>query len=171
MEEAAYVCAGSQKYVKCILTSSCNDDDNGNATNNISTTLNLLGERRDPKIEGPIDYEYDYYIDEKERTKSFTKNRKPKSTSTKKEHDEKEAPLPPPPSTKYNPSKVFCCYKSVTTTDTSSANRSPSLSALLASLDNGQPTVLNLYAGGGGKNSIFVFVFVRVRTHVCLVDY
>jgi hypothetical protein len=59
IEEAAYVCAGSQIYVKCILTPSCNDND-GNTTINISTTLNSFGERRDPNKEGPIEYELLY---------------------------------------------------------------------------------------------------------------
>jgi hypothetical protein len=107
-EEATNVCAGSQKYVKCILTPSC--DNNGN-TNNISTSLNSLGERRDPNKEGPIEYDYDYYNDTN--------------------------------------SKEFCCYKSVVTTDVNNQ----AITALLASLDEGKPTVLNLYAGGGGKNS------------------
>jgi hypothetical protein len=92
-----------------------------------------------------------YYIDEKERTKSFTKKRKPASSSNKKEQDEKKAPSPP--TNKDRPSKELCCYKSVVTTGLSKGNKSPSHAALLASLDDGKPTVLNLYAGGGGKNS------------------
>jgi hypothetical protein len=147
-EEATNVCAGSQKYVKCILTPSC--DNNGN-TNNISTSLNSLGERRDPNKEGPIEYKYDYYIDESERTKPFSKKRKSSSSSTRKEEDEKNAP--PPPSTKDRPSKELCCYKSVVTTDVNNQIKPPSHAALLASLDKGKHTVLNLYAGGGGKNS------------------
>jgi hypothetical protein len=134
--------------VKCILTPSC--DNNGN-TNNISTSLNSLGERRDPNKEGPIEYKYDYYIDESERTKPFSKKRKSSSSSTRKEEDEKNAP--PPPSTKDRPSKELCCYKSVVTTDVNNQIIPPSHAALLASLDKGKHTVLNLYAGGGGKNS------------------